>query len=557
MLGPVLGSTDSQRRLGRPAVGFAFFGDGGSSTGDVHEALNLASLLSLPVVFVIENNGYAYSTPTQEQFLPGTELWRRAAGYGMEGLVVDATDVESCAQTLATVIAKVRATSRPVLVEARTLRLRGHAAYDTGDYLQPGELEGFTARDPLPKFRERLVKTLGAAPLAALEAELNAFLETCVEISIAAPRPTPEGMEEDVFAPASSPLSWVPGLGSDPADRAVSQVENLTMAQAINRGLRKILAERRESLVLGQDIGTYGGAFKVTEGLLKDFGRPRVLNTPLAESACTGYAIGLALNGHRPIEEFQFADFSTEATTQITLNAATMHFRSGAACPLVLRLPCGGGLTFGSFHSQELETLFLSMPGLKALYPSTPQDAFNALLAAYEDNNPVLLFEHKGLYRHGKHPVAWDPNYRDIWSPKHLRTGDSATFVTYGEMVHLASEVSDYFRDEYEMAFDLFDLRCLAPLQLDAIAASVRPHGPAHRVARRTAHARVRRGARGATHGRKIQRAQSRPAPDRRARSSGAVCAGARTGVPSDQGQSDQSHRQLDGLTDSQAENST
>ena len=473
MLGPVLGSTDSQRRLGRPAVGFAFFGDGGSSTGDVHEALNLASLLSLPVVFVIENNGYAYSTPTQEQFLPGTELWRRAAGYGMEGLVVDATDVESCAQTLATVIAKVRATSRPVLVEARTLRLRGHAAYDTGDYLQPGELEGFTARDPLPKFRERLVKTLGAAPLAALEAELNAFLETCVEISIAAPRPTPEGMEEDVFAPASSPLSWVPGLGSDPADRAVSQVENLTMAQAINRGLRKILAERRESLVLGQDIGTYGGAFKVTEGLLKDFGRPRVLNTPLAESACTGYAIGLALNGHRPIEEFQFADFSTEATTQITLNAATMHFRSGAACPLVLRLPCGGGLTFGSFHSQELETLFLSMPGLKALYPSTPQDAFNALLAAYEDNNPVLLFEHKGLYRHGKHPVAWDPNYRDIWSPKHLRTGDSATFVTYGEMVHLASEVSDYFRDEYEMAFDLFDLRCLAPLQLDAIAASV------------------------------------------------------------------------------------
>ena len=191
---------------------------------------------------------------------------------------------------------------------------------------------------------------------------------------------------------------------------------------------------------MGQDIGTYGGAFKVTEGLLTDFGRPRVINTPLAESACTGYAIGLALNGHRPIEEFQFADFSTEAVTQITLNAATMHFRSGAACPLVLRLPCGGGLTFGSFHSQELESLFLSMPGIKALYPSTPQDAFNAVLAAYEDDNPVLLFEHKALYRRGKGQVTWDPNYRDIWKPRRLREGDFATMITYGEMTHIAAE---------------------------------------------------------------------------------------------------------------------
>jgi 2-oxoisovalerate dehydrogenase E1 component len=197
------------------------------------------------------------------------------------------------------------------------------------------------------------------------------------------------------------------------------------------------------------------------------------MNVPLAESGCTGYAIGLALNGHRPIEEFQFADFSTEAVTQITLNAATMHFRSGARLPLVLRLPCGGGLTFGSFHSEELESLFLSMPGLKALYPSNPQDAFNALLAAFEDDNPVLLFEHKGLYRRGKSPVTWDPNYRDIWNPKRLRAGDYATFITYGEMVHLAGEVCDYFAAEYERTFDLWDLRGLSPLRLDAIKESL------------------------------------------------------------------------------------
>ena len=247
----------------------------------------------------------------------------------------------------------------------------------------------------------------------------------------------------------------------------------ITYLEAIREALFEEMERDPNVFCLGEDIGQYGGAFKVTEHLLKDFGRRRVLNTPLAESGCTGYAIGLALNGHRPIEEFQFADFSTEATTQITLNAATFHFRSGARVPLVLRLPCGGGLTFGSFHSQELESLFLSMPGLKALYPSSPQDAFNALLAAYEDDNPVLLFEHKGLYRRGKHAVTWDPDYRDIWNPRCVRPGDVATLVTYGEMVQLAAEISDYFAAEYERSFELWDLRCLSPLKLDAIRESL------------------------------------------------------------------------------------
>ncbi|PTX97711.1 alpha-ketoacid dehydrogenase subunit alpha/beta [Opitutus sp. ER46] len=464
MLSNVAGATDSQRRQGRKAVGFALFGDGGSSTGDIHETLNLASLLSLPVVFVIENNGYAYSTPVCEQFAAGTELWRRAAGYGIEGFAADATDPEAWACTLAATIEKVRATSRPVLIEAHTLRLRGHAAYDTCDYLLPGESDGFFARDPLPKLRARVVAAVGAARVEALEAELNAHLEACVQVALGTPRPTPGNMEADLFAPESALLPWQP----TPAEPA-----QLNLAQAVNLGLRKILTERPESLVMGQDIGTYGGAFKVTDGLLKEFGRPRVFNTPLAESACTGYAIGLALNGHRPIEEFQFADFSTEATTQITQNAATMHFRSGASCPLVFRLPAGGGLTFGSFHSQELESFFLAMPGLKALYPSTPQDAFNALLAAYEDNNPVLLFEHKGLYRRGKATVAWDPAYREVWQPRQVARGDYATFVTYGEMVHVATDAAAYLREEYELAFDLFDLRALSPLRLDAIEASL------------------------------------------------------------------------------------
>jgi 2-oxoisovalerate dehydrogenase E1 component len=467
MLGPVLGMTDSQRRFGRPAVGFAFFGDGSSSTGDIHESLNLASLLKLPIVFVIENNRYAYTTPMSEQFAEGTELWRRAAGYGMEGFSLDCTaDVVATSRALAAAIDQTRATSRPVLIEAHTLRLRGHAAYDTCDYLKPGESDAFFARDPLPKFRAQLAAAGLGDRLDAIDAELSAYIETCIKLSLATARPDGRAapMEADVFAPPSPPLSWKP----EPAAPVA-----LNLAQGITAGLRKLLAERPESLILGQDIAAYGGAFKVTEGLLKEFGRPRVLNTPLAESACTGYAIGLALNGHRPIEEFQFADFSTEAMTQITLNAATFHFRSGAACPLVLRFPCGGGITLGSFHSQELESVFLAMPGIKALYPSTAQDAFDAILAAYEDNNPVIFFEHKGLYRRTKQPVAWNPDYREIWTPKLLRSGDYATFVSYGEMVHLAVDVCDYLAGEYEHSFDLFDLRCLAPLKLDAIEASL------------------------------------------------------------------------------------
>lgn len=464
MLSVVAGGTDSQRRLGRPAVGFAFFGDGGSSTGDVHETMNLAALLSLPVIFVIENNCYAYSTPTCEQFAAGTELWKRAAGYGIESFALDCTsDIEHATRTLGAAIEKVRSTRRPMLIEAHVLRLRGHAAYDTCDYLRPGEADGFVAREPLPPMRAKTIQRVGQERVEAIETELAAFLEACVKIAIATARPTAAGMAADVFAPPK-PMAWKP----EPAAPA-----QINVAQAINLGLRKILTERPESIVMGQDIGTYGGAFKVTENLLKDFGRSRVFNTPLAESACTGYAIGLALNGHRPIEEFQFADFATEATTQITLNAATMHFRSGAPCPLVFRLPCGGGLTFGSFHSQELESFFLSMPGIKGLYPSTPQDAFNALLAAFEDNNPVILFEHKALYRRGRAPVAWDPNFRDVWRPRKLRSGDFATFVTYGEMVHLAEEAADYFSGEYETTFDLFDLRALAPLQLDSIRESL------------------------------------------------------------------------------------
>ena len=474
MLSHVAGLTDAQRRAGHRAVGLALFGDGGSSTGDIHETLNLAALLSLPIVFVIENNAYAYSTPTREQFPASVELWRRAAGYGIEGLRVDVTaDPVAAAQTFAAALERARAEGRPILIEAHTARLRGHAAYDTCDYLTAAENAAIQASDPLPKLRARLAAEGQGEALDTIDADLAAWVEACIQVSLAVPRPSAASLPADAYAPDAPPQPWIASVTSELPAPGSPPLAPVTFAQALTLAHGKILRERPESVLLGQDIGVYGGAFKVTEGLLAAHGRARVFNTPLAESACTGYAIGLALGGHRVIEEFQFADFATEAMTQITLNAATYHFRSGAKVPLVLRLPCGGGLTFGSFHSQELESVFLAMPGLKALYPSTAQDAFDCLLAAYEDDNPVLLFEHKALYRRGKHALAWNPAFRDVWSPRLVRAGTHATLVTYGEMVHLAAEAAAYLESEYEKSVEIWDLRALAPLRLESIRASV------------------------------------------------------------------------------------
>lgn len=459
----VLGGTDSQRRQGHQAVGLTFFGDGASSTGDIHECMNIAALFRLPILFIIENNEFAYSTPISEQF-PTPDLVRRANAYGMEGISIDISDTEETARALSDAIERVRSDSFPMVIEAKCLRLRGHAAYDTCDYV-PAELASeWETRDALPRLRKRLLEQGWENELEEREKALKDFVEESIHAAFSHPPAEPNGMFEAAFAPSKLKTSWEAG----------GPPEKLTAAQALQRAHLKILRERPEAILFGQDIAGYGGPFKVTEDLFKEFGRGRVINTPVAESATVGYCTGLALNGHRPILEFQFADFATDATTQIILNAATYHFRAGAKVPLILRLPCGGGLTFGSFHSQELETLFLHMPGLKALYPSTPQDAYNALLAAYEDDNPVLLFEHKGLYRRLKQEVAFDPNYRSVWQPRQLLTGETATIVSYGEMVIEATTAAEYLKKEYDYTFDLFDLRALSPLDLDSIRDSLR-----------------------------------------------------------------------------------
>ena len=461
MLSNVLGGTDSQRRFGRNAIGVAIFGDGGSSTGDIHESMNLASVLNIPVLFVVENNGYAYSTPTKEQFAV-SQLASRAAGYGMEGKVLNGSDTAECLRVLAESISEVRETGRPMMLDVTVLRLRGHACYDTCTYLAPGEAESWVAKDPFPLLRDHLAAADRSDELNELDEALTSFFEETVTVSLQTPRPEPGDFAADNMAATVESISW--DASPDP--------EEMTFAQAIGRAHQKILSDSPESIVMGQDIANYGGAFKVTENLFDLFGRERVVNTPLAESAMVGYATGLALNGHRPIVEFQFADFATDATTQILLNAATYFFRSGASVPMVLRLPCGS-VGLGAFHSQDLEAIYAHAPGLKILYPSTPQDAFNAMLAAYEDDNPVLLFEHKKLYRSRKGPVRFDPDYRSVWHPHKVRSGHHGTLVAYGAMVHLVEEALATLETEYEYSFDLFDLRAIAPLDLEPIRQSL------------------------------------------------------------------------------------
>jgi len=463
----VMGAADSQRRKGRQAIGICFIGDGASSTGDIHETMNMAALLKVPMVFIIENNEYAYSTPVNEQYRVDA-LYKRAAGYGMEGSCIDVSDTADLLEQMGEVFDAVRQSGMPRVVEVKTLRLRGHAAYDTCDYLKPEVIEGWEKRDPLPALRERMLQEHGEVSLAAVENEADAFLEASIAWSLPQAPVDPEGLADDCFSEAVTNVDW----STDTASCGV-----VTFAQAINLALRKVLADSDKSIIMGQDIADYGGAFKVTDGLLADFGRARVLNTPLCESAMIGYATGLALNGHRPIVEFQFADFATEATTQIVMNAATMHFRSGAKVPWVLRFPTGGGLTFGSFHSQDLEAFYLQFPGLKVLYPSTPQDAFDAVLAAYESDDPVLLFEHKGLYRRAKAEVAFHKDYTRVWKPRQIMEGSVATVLTYGEMSSYCEQACRYLEDEYEYSFDLFDLRSLRPLDLEPFRASLAKTG--------------------------------------------------------------------------------
>jgi len=448
-------------------VSLAFSGDGGTSEGDFHEALNVAAVWGLPVIFVIENNGYGLSTPSNEQFIC-KQLADRAQGYGMKGVTIDGNNILEVHRAIEEARKYCIKQKKPILVECMTFRMRGHEEASGVKYVPKELFEQWAKKDPVANYEDFLVKegVLSASMIEQVRNRIHQEIEDGLVAGFAAPPVTPDTEEEmrDVYAPVNADV--IRPLNPHKTERK--------FIQAISEGLRQSM-ERHDNLVLmGQDIAEYGGAFKVTEGFVQEFGKERVRNTPLCESAIVGAALGLSIKGYKSIMEMQFADFVTVGFNQIINNLAKIHYRWGQNADVVIRMPTGGGVGAGPFHSQSNEAWFVHTPGLKVVYPSTPEDAKGLLIAAIEDPNPVMFFEHKALYR-GISGLVPDEYYSiEIGKAKTIREGSDISIITYGAGVHWAIEYADKHPD---ISFNILDLRTLLPLDYEAIEESVKRTG--------------------------------------------------------------------------------
>jgi 2-oxoisovalerate dehydrogenase E1 component len=447
------------RREGR--VSLAFTGEGATSEGEFHEALNVAAVWKLPVIFLIENNGYGLSTTVQEQYAC-KDLVDRATGYGMRGIQIDGNNVLEVYRTLSELAAQMRQNPEPVLVECITFRMRGHEEASGTKYVPKALMEAWAQKDPVKNYETWLLEQgiLTEERRKAIQERNKKAILKAVEVMFAEPDPVPDTEEElrDVYAPAPAPVA------------PQAPTRELRFIDAITDGLREAMKRHPELVLMGQDIADYGGVFKITQGFVEEFGRERVRNTPLCESAIVGIGLGLSLKGMKSMVEMQFADFVTCGFNQIVNNLAKLHWRWGQNADVVIRMPTGAGTGAGPFHSQSNEAWFTHVPGLKVVYPSTPHDAKGLLLAAFEDPNPVMYFEHKALYRSLSGPVPEGFYTTEIGKARQVRTGDDVSIITYGLGVRWAEAVAD----ELGISADIVDLRSLLPLDYEAIAASVR-----------------------------------------------------------------------------------
>ncbi|MBT8400957.1 MAG: dehydrogenase E1 component subunit alpha/beta [Rhodothermia bacterium] len=449
-------------------VAAAFVGDGASREGDFHEALNLAACWSLPVIFVLENNGYGLSTPTSD-VVATPDLAEAARGYGMEGQAVDGNDLIAVASAVADAARRARDESRPTLLEMKTFRVRGHEEASGTRYVPDELIEEWSARDPVARLEGQVVASgaLSSDEMASMRSRLEEEVSEAVEYALNQPMvvSTPAAERADVFAPSS-------GAVHEPASNNVE----LRFIDAVTEGLAEMMERDDAVVLLGQDVAEYGGVFKVTAGFVERFGENRVRNTPIIESGAVGAAMGMALAGLKPVLEIQYADFISCGFNQIVNNLATTHYRWGAPLNVTIRAPYGGNIAAGPFHSQCVEAWFTSVPGLKVVIPSSPDDMKGLLIAAINDPNPVLVFEHKHLYRLLRGPVPAGYYTTPIGSARTLRSGADATIVTYGLGVRWALEVADQLSQEnYEI--EVIDLRTLAPWDRDTVTTSVKKTG--------------------------------------------------------------------------------
>ena len=457
-------------------VSLAFTGDGGTSEGDFHEALNVAAVWDLPAIFIIENNGYGLSTPVNEQYRC-ISLVDKAKGYGMEGVQIDGNNLLSVYDTIKGVREFCIKHQKPYLIECMTFRMRGHEEASGTKYVPQDLFRLWEQKDPIKNYEHYLIDT-AVITERQIEASRNEFkekIEAELEIGFKT-KPIVADTEtelEELFAPLVKTEAIVIDNADVNAHISSASTEK-RLIDAISEGLKQSMQKHSNLILMGQDIAEYGGAFKITEGFVQEFGKERIRNTPLCESAIVGTALGLSLQGFKSVMEMQFADFVSVGFNQIVNNLAKMHYRWGQNADVVIRMPTGAGVGAGPFHSQSNEAWFTKVPGLKIVYPSTPIDAKGLLIAAINDPNPVMFFEHKALYRSISGEVPETYYEIEIGKAKHVRAGDEVSIITYGSGVHWAE---DYAAEHPEISIDILDLRTLAPLDYFAIRASVQRTG--------------------------------------------------------------------------------
>ena len=482
-LGPQLALADgaalAHQLRNQGKVALAFTGDGGTSEGDFHEALNVAAVWDLPVIFIIENNGYGLSTPTNEQYRC-ERLVDRAKGYGMEGVRIDGNDVLAVYDTIKGVREFCINHQKPYLIECMTFRMRGHEEASGTKYVPKELFEEWGRKDPIKNYEQFLVEIgmLTEMQVADIRNQYREQIESELQIAYQAEELIPDTELElrDVFAPVSN--NTTPSLESVTASIVNADDEvgipEKRMVDAIQEALEQSMEKHPELILMGQDIAEYGGAFKITEGFVEKFGKRRVRNTPICESAIVGAAMGLSLEGIKSVMEMQFADFVTVGFNQIVNNLAKMHYRWGQNADVVVRMPTGAGVGAGPFHSQSNEAWFTHVPGLKVVYPSNPQDAKGLLIAAINDPNPVLFFEHKALYRSVSGPLPSAYYTLPIGKAQTIQSGNDISIITYGAGVHWAK---DYQQNHPDLSLEILDLRSLAPLDYAAIKETVAATG--------------------------------------------------------------------------------
>ncbi|MCX6297987.1 MAG: dehydrogenase E1 component subunit alpha/beta, partial [Bacteroidetes bacterium] len=458
-------------------VVLAFSGDGATSEGDFHEALNVAAVWNLPVIFLIENNGYGLSTPANEQYRCA-QLIDKAKGYGMEGIQVDGNNILDVYHTIKNARAYCIKNQAPYLIECLTFRMRGHEEASGIKYVPKELLETWGRKDPIKNFEQFLIaeKVITEMQIATIKNTFRESIETELQLAYQAVDVIPDTNEElaDVYAPVISNNTIELNELEIQLNNAQTIIPEKRMVDAIKEALRQSMEAHSNLILMGQDIAEYGGAFKITEGLVALFGKSRVRNTPLCESAILGAALGLSLEGFKSVVEMQFADFVTVGFNQIVNNLAKIHYRWGQNASVVIRMPTGAGVGAGPFHSQSNEAWFTHVPGLKVVYPSSAADAKGLLIAAINDGNPVLFFEHKALYRSVSDFVPNEYYTVPIGVAKTVSIGSDISVITYGAGVHWAME---YQAQNPNISLHIIDLRSLMPLDFSAIKKAVEKTG--------------------------------------------------------------------------------